>query len=70
MLNADLQLKNDASARKAKSNKAAEDESTAGFHFIAFVPIDGHVWILDGLERQPRNLGRCPILHEVTSAVI
>ncbi|KAL8683070.1 MAG: hypothetical protein Q9186_000980, partial [Xanthomendoza sp. 1 TL-2023] len=56
MLNADLQLKNDASSRK-KSKAKTSDEDDAGFHFIAFVPVQGRVWKLDGLERQPQNLG-------------
>ncbi|MCJ1429256.1 hypothetical protein MMC29_007169 [Sticta canariensis] len=59
ILNGDLQLKNDAKAKKrgGKSTNSAEDESVAGFHFIAFVPINGRVWKLDGLERQPQNSG-------------
>ncbi|MCJ1468707.1 hypothetical protein MMC07_007337 [Pseudocyphellaria aurata] len=58
VLNGDLQLKNDAEAKKRKRRTdTAEDESVAGFHFIAFVPVDGKVWKLDGLERQPQNLG-------------
>lgn len=57
MLNADLQLKNDASNRK-KSKAKSSDEEDAGFHFIAFVPVQGKVWKLDGLERQPQSLGR------------
>lgn len=56
MLNADLQLKNDATSRK-KSKSKDSDEDSAGFHFIAFVPVHGKVWKLDGLERQPQNLG-------------
>lgn len=56
MLNADLQLKNDASARK-KSKAKDSDEDDAGFHFIAFIPVQDKVWKLDGLERQPQNLG-------------
>ncbi|KAL8873098.1 MAG: hypothetical protein Q9198_007085, partial [Flavoplaca austrocitrina] len=56
MLNADLQLKNDASARK-KSKAKESNEDDAGFHFIAFVPVQDKVWKLDGLERQPQNLG-------------
>ncbi|KAL9612836.1 MAG: hypothetical protein Q9204_008936, partial [Flavoplaca sp. TL-2023a] len=55
MLNADLQLKNDASARK-KSKAKESNEDDAGFHFIAFVPVQDKVWKLDGLERQPQNL--------------
>lgn len=56
MLNADLQLKNDALSRK-KSKATGSGEDDAGFHFIAFVPVQGKVWKLDGLERQPQNLG-------------
>ena len=59
MLNGDLQLKNDASARKNRRvAKGEADDSDAGYHFIAFIPVDGKVWKLDGLERQPQNLGR------------
>jgi len=60
MLNADLFLSNDASAKRVKSKnqiKATVDDDQAGFHFIAFVPIGGSVWKLDGLERQPVELG-------------
>ena len=58
MLNGDLQLVNDASAKKESTRAREEaDDSDAGYHFIAFVPIDGKVWKLDGLERQPHNLG-------------
>lgn len=62
MLNSDLQLKNDATAKKTKSAKKNEvaDESEAGFHFIAFVPALGKVWKFDGLERQPQSLGKYP----------
>lgn len=60
ILNEDLLLKNEAEAkmRGGKSTNSAEDDSIAGFHFIAFVPIDGRVWKLDGLERQPQNIGK------------
>ncbi|MCJ1256386.1 hypothetical protein MMC24_004207 [Lignoscripta atroalba] len=59
MLSGDLQLKNDVHAKKRKSKKVQEDldETDASFHFIAFVPIEGTVWKLDGLERQPQSLG-------------
>jgi len=63
MLNADLALSNDVKAKKfrkkADSNKDSEEEQEqAGFHFVAFVPIRGSVWKLDGLDRQPMNLGK------------
>lgn len=70
MLNADLALSNEAdkwkqaqNARKRKSPKKSSakkrkrDEDEPGFHFIAYVPINGVVWRLDGMQRQPVNLG-------------
>jgi len=59
MLNADLLLENEATAKgKGKKRSGGEDENEAGFHFIAFIPIEGQLWKLDGLERQPMCLGR------------
>lgn len=69
MRNADLALSNDATewkkaqnvkkrkapARKQKRKAKYEDEP--GFHFIAYVPIKGDVWRLDGLQKEPVNLG-------------
>jgi len=68
MLNGDLQLKNEATAKKQRSKQAADDEheSEAGFHFIAFVPVDGRVWKLDGLERQPQCLGESAAVYQRT----
>ena len=58
MLNADLSLKNEAIAKtKGKKAKNEDDDSAAGYHFIAFMPIDGILWKFDGLERQPMSLG-------------
>ena len=58
MLNADLLLKNDAAANiNFQKRKVDESENESGFHFIAFMPIDGKLWKLDGLERQPMCLG-------------
>ncbi|KAI7369186.1 hypothetical protein KC367_g5380 [Hortaea werneckii] len=57
------------SAREPKPRKDtyaadanATDEATAtteeeGFHFIAYMPIQGHLWKLDGLDRHPQDLG-------------
>lgn len=58
LLNGDLLLKNEATSKgKGKKGKMKDDENEAGFHFIAFVPIENQLWKLDGLERQPVCLG-------------
>jgi hypothetical protein len=70
VLNADLALQNDyekwVKAKKTpkrkvvkkKASKKKKDEDEAGYHFVAYVPIKGSVWRLDGLRRQPVNLGK------------
>jgi ubiquitin carboxyl-terminal hydrolase L5 len=76
MLNADLALKyevdkwnQDKKKKKRKSggkrSKKAEYQDEAAFHFIAYVPIDGEVWRLDGLQRQPINLGKPTIFYNL-----
>ena len=52
-------MKNEATSRKRKREpKGAMDESEAGYHFIAYVPVGDSLWKLDGLERQPEKLGK------------
>lgn len=62
MLSSDLQLSYDVTSKTKGKNKTAKDDESAGFHFIAFVPIDGQIWKLDGLERQPQKI--CDICNE------
>ncbi|KAL8797601.1 MAG: hypothetical protein Q9195_000418 [Heterodermia aff. obscurata] len=63
MLNADLHMKTEVTARKqSKRRKSGNEDDDTGFHFIAYVPIDGNVWKLDGLKRQPQKLGRSRLL--------
>ncbi|KAI9788708.1 MAG: hypothetical protein M1835_002140 [Candelina submexicana] len=59
MLDADLFLKGKATKKPTKTRKrlAPVDDDDVGFHFIAFVPVEGQVWKLDGLEKQPQMLG-------------
>ncbi|EMD00252.1 hypothetical protein BAUCODRAFT_30723 [Baudoinia panamericana UAMH 10762] len=52
------------SERAPKSRKdiataaaAAEAAADEGFHFCAYMPINGHVWKLDGLDRYPQDMG-------------
>ncbi len=58
MLNADLQLKNDATAKKRRRQRAQSKGDEAAFHFVAFVPVDSKLWKLDGLQPQPQDLGK------------
>ena len=39
------------------ASAAAEAEAEEGFHFVAYMPIDGHVWKLDGLDSYPEDMG-------------
>lgn len=69
ILNEDLSLVNDMkkverakNTKKKNTRKVKEEEDELGFHFLAYVPINGAVWKLDGLQRQPDNLGNLPPL--------
>ncbi|KAJ2904634.1 putative ubiquitin carboxyl-terminal hydrolase protein [Zalerion maritima] len=66
-LNAELSLENKfekASKRRKVSNtkakaikKKSKPNPDNGYHFIAYVPIDGAVWELDGLQSKPICIG-------------
>ncbi|KKY14768.1 putative ubiquitin carboxyl-terminal hydrolase [Diplodia seriata] len=57
MMNIDLQMQHDATDKsKSKSSNKKSKNADAAFHFIAFMPIAGEVWKLDGLDRQPQKL--------------
>jgi ubiquitin carboxyl-terminal hydrolase L5 len=61
ILNSDLALANEVAQqlklkKNKKSHKKFGDDSN-GFHYNAFLPIEGNVWKLDGLDYQPTNLG-------------
>lgn len=62
ILNSDLQLKTEATTRK-RGSSYEDDESNTAFHFIAFMPAMGQLWKFDGLERQPRTLGRFKTIY-------
>ena len=47
----------DAEKRAAKGQPKELDDAQAAFHFIAFLPIGDVVVKLDGLERQPSEIG-------------
>ena len=46
--------------RTATPEPSDEEDDDTAFHFIAYVPIGGSVWKLDGLDRQPQRLGAIP----------
>ncbi|KAG0266480.1 hypothetical protein BG011_002271 [Mortierella polycephala] len=41
-------------------NDPSSKEKEDLFHFIAYTPINGHLYELDGLQSGPRNHGPCP----------
>jgi len=66
----DLRLKQDhaaaekkkkaALAKRPRKKRKEEDDlgdDDNGFHFVAYVPAGGFVWMMDGMERLPRKLG-------------
>lgn len=70
MLNIDLTMQNRYDDRRKKFHKAKPtpnkgrqvdeddyEDDEAAFHFVAFIPIEDQVWMLDGLNRQPEKLG-------------
>jgi len=67
ILSSDLALKNDVddepkTKRKAKkspkkASKVKKASRNAAFHYIAYVPVDGQVWELDGLHSKPLCIG-------------
>lgn len=66
MLEADIFIKQQAFLKRTRpkpkprvtnnSRKRRVVESNC-YHFIAYVPIEGHLWSLDGLRRNPVDLG-------------
>lgn len=60
MLEADLIMKNNVEKenQKKKARKTNDDDYEGCYHFIAYVPVDGKVWSLDGLQRQPTCIGK------------
>jgi len=53
-----------AGAKSKKRPRAHADEEDSAFHFIAYMPINGEVWKLDGLDRQPQKIGKYPKIRE------
>lgn len=46
-----------AKKRKKTSKSSKRNYEPGTYHYIAFVPVDGQVWELDGLESMPLSLG-------------
>lgn len=45
--------------KKGKKSKKKLLDDDAAFHFIAYVPVHGDLWEMDGLDEQPHKLGPC-----------
>ena len=71
MLSGDLHMKNEVSisnGRKKGGPRCKVDATEMAFHFNTFVPIDGTLWKLDGLERRPQSLGK-PLTNVASTGV-
>jgi ubiquitin carboxyl-terminal hydrolase L5 len=44
---------------KAAAKKKADALARARHHYVAYLPINGELWKLDGMDDQPLNLGPC-----------
>ena len=62
-IKANKKPKKKPAAKKKGSKKKLKKNEEAAYHFIAYVPVNGEVWKLDGLQRQPAKLGRLPRLR-------
>lgn len=47
-------------SRASKLEESSELPEEEGFHFIAYMPVEDHVWRLDGMDRYPESLGKTP----------
>lgn len=52
----------DKKSRRKSTESAATDDSSEDYeenahHFIAYIPVGGEIWMLDGLNAQPINVG-------------
>ncbi|KAF1984114.1 ubiquitin carboxyl-terminal hydrolase [Aulographum hederae CBS 113979] len=57
MLNTDLGMEQRYNARKRKRKEVDDEEQEPVYHFQAFVPVNGDVWKLDGIDSNPVKLG-------------
>ena len=57
---ADLDIALMDAAKSKRGTKQASWDSEDSFHFIAYVPVNGVLWELDGLRKQPVRLGIVP----------
>ncbi|KAI1814140.1 cysteine proteinase [Poronia punctata] len=54
-----MKKKRPTAKRKTPTKSARKKDDEPGtYHYIAFVPVDGQVWELDGLETEPLCLGK------------
>lgn len=59
----DMAMKEECEAAKNRRNsrpnqRAVTSADDTAFHFIAYLPIQGDLWKLDGLDRFPQKLGK------------
>ncbi|QIX00292.1 hypothetical protein AMS68_005809 [Peltaster fructicola] len=49
-----------ARAQRQNARRRKAPASEAAYHYCAYMPIGGHLWLLDGLEPSPEDLGAVP----------
>jgi ubiquitin carboxyl-terminal hydrolase L5 len=66
MINADATEEDEYSNRQKKKTKTSKSRPTkktasseSAFHFVAYMPIGGEIWRLDGLDAYPQKFGPC-----------
>ena len=52
------QERNRKTKKRRKRVSHDRDDDPPGFHFIAYVPVGGSVWRMDGMECFPRKIGK------------
>lgn len=48
----------EATSPEKDEDKNAGYNDESGYHYVAYVPIDGHIWYLDGMSAHPQDIGQ------------
>lgn len=51
------QKRNQNNLKARRAQKSQSNRSDDAYHYVAYVPINSDVWRLDGLQKDPVNIG-------------